>query len=198
MPLDSIKKRILAEVEAEVEKIKREASAESHRILTEAETRAKQIEREAQDGASAESNRLIKENDAGLEIQTNAILLEAKGVAIERAMEAVTAEATTLLDSKYLGPMLKSGISQYTASTSEELVVTTAKKNAKVVESFNLTAKFSDVDGFVISSKDNKMKLVISSQSLLENNSDETRKIISDMLFGKGTHKDERTEEEML
>ena len=198
MPLDSIKKRILAEAEAEVEKIKREASAEAHRILTEAETRAKQIEREAQDGAQAESNRLVKENDAGLEIQTNAIILEAKGSAIERAMESVTAEATALLDSKYLGPMLKSGISQFNDSTSEELVVTTAKKNSKVIESLHLTPKYADVEGFVISSKDNKMKLVISSQSLLESNSDETRKIISDMLFGKGTRKDERTEEEML
>lgn len=200
MPLDNIKKRILAEAETQAEAVKKEADAEVHRIKAESEVRAKQIELEAQNEASSESRRLIKENDAGLEIEANAILLEAKGSAIERATQLVVNETESILEDKYLADMLKSGISQFKASSGEEPIVMTSRENAKLVQSLGIQARQAEIGGFVIESKDGKMRLEVSADSLISSNMDGIRGIVSEMLFGRPEKKADpgMTEEEML
>ncbi len=199
MPLESIKKRILAEAEAKAEEIKKQGADEAKRITAEAETRAKQIEREAQDEANSETRRLVKENDAGLEIESNAILLDAKGSAIEKAMQAVNKEIRELLAEKHLKQMLTSGIEQFRSlSPNEEIVVRTSKENSKAVGSLgsDVAVEYDKTEGFVIASKDGKTRLEVTPDSMIESNADEIRKVISDMLFGGG--KRELVEEEML
>lgn len=192
MPLESIRKRILADSEAKAEEVRGEADAEARRILAEARGRAKEIEKRAEAEAEAESKRIERETQAGLEIEANAILLDARGAAVAKAMQGVTKEIKRMIDKEYLPSMLKSGAKQFRSASDEPFVVVTSKKNAKVVEQLKLNPKYQDVEGFVLQSSDGRMRLLVSSDSAVENNLDEIRRELSGLLFSKAERKAEK------
>lgn len=186
MPLDAIRKRILSDSEAKAEGIRGEAEAEARKILSEARSRAKEIEKQAEAEAQSESMRLQKESEASLEIERNSILLEARGAAIEREAQGLTRNVKSILSKDYLPSLLKSGAKQFAAASDEKFIVRTKKRNSKLVESLRLTPKYDETEqGFVLESQDGKMRLIISPDSLIENNGDSIRKEISGLLFGK-------------
>ena len=175
MPLESIKKRILSESETKAEGLREEADSEARRIVAEAKTEAKEIGRQAEQEAEAESKRIEGEARAGMEIEANTVLLEARGTAIENAVREVSREIESLVSKEHLLPMLKSGVKQFKSSTDEPFVVVTSKRNANVVESMKLTPRYEDVDGFVVESEDGRMRLVISAAAIVSGNEDRIR-----------------------
>jgi vacuolar-type H+-ATPase subunit E/Vma4 len=196
MSLDSIKKRILAESEQEAEKIHGEADSESRKIIAEARAKAREIEKQAQADSEAECLRLERENSAGLEIQSNSILLEAKGAAVEKVMSGIVHDVKSTISREYMYSLLKEGAKQFDAASGERFIVRTKKKNSKIVQSLKLTPKYDETEeGFVLESHDGKMRLMASPDSIIESNSDEIRREISDLLFGKAERKTEHKAE---
>lgn len=185
MPLESIKKKILSESESETEQIRKDADFEQKKILSVAKEKAKEIEKHAMEEATAESERLQRENEAGLEIETKTMLIEARGVVIEKVLQDVVKDARSMLQQD-MPRLLKDGAKQFSDALGESFVVRTNSKNRQMVESLRLRHKYDDEEkGFVLESEDGKVSMVISPDSLLERDEDLIRKEISESVFGK-------------
>lgn len=189
MPLDKIRKKILDESDAAVLAIDKEASEEAHKITSEARSQAKEIEKQSETETESETKRIQRESAAGLEIESNAILLEAKGAATENAVKDVSKEMARIIEEEYLPSMLKSGLKQFAASTSEKPIIKTSRKYSKIVQQMKLSAEYGDIDGFVIESNDGKVRLTISPDSILENNMEDIKsEVLAELFSGRGEH----------
>ena len=201
MPLENVRRKILDEAEETASRIKEEGSSEAHRILSEAEAKAKEIERKAEEDANAEARRMLKEHEIAIGIETESMLAEARGLALERVTTDVVSRMKGILKEKYMKEMLESGISKLGEVYSGEIVIFASKNNQKLVESLKKKAvvKNHDGDDILLESKDGSIALRISPDVLIENNMDMVRSMVSARLFSnRKLRNDERTEEEMI
>ena len=185
MPLEALEKRILSESDSKAEQIKGSAEEEAKKMVAEAKEKAKEIEKIAKADAEVEAARLEKEGQADIVREADAIILDARGDAVRNAAESVAKEIESMLQKEYLAAMLKSGIKQFSvASETKDFVVITSKKNSALVKKMGVSARYEDVDGFFVESKDGKVRLLISPDDIAEKHMDLINREVSSALFG--------------
>ncbi len=194
MSLDAIKKSILGDAQAKAAAIDAQASDESRRIIKEAEDRAKSILSSAESDANAEANRLVSEAQAGAETEANSLMLEAKGAAIERALKSVSEQVKRTLSREYSKKLFESGLAQFKEVSNSTPKVITSRKNAQMLKGTKYTQEYVEIDGFIFSTDDGKIKLNASVDSVVEKSLDGARKLISMELFGERSSPKGRSE----
>ncbi len=185
MSLDAIKKSILSDAQAKASAIDSEASSESKRIVKEAEEKAKGILSRADLEAKAEADRLVKEARAGAETEANSMILEARGIAIERALKSVSSNVEKTISHEYSKKLFESGLSQFRDVSNSTPKVITSKKNANLLKGTKFGVEYSEIDGFIFSTDDGRIRLNASVGSVVEKSLDGARKLISKELFGE-------------
>ncbi len=190
MPLDAIKKSILADAEKRAEALNSEANAEASRILAEARESADASLRQAKEEAAKEAKRIRDENAAGLESERNAMIMGAKSHVIEHALKDVRSEAVRNLEKQNLEEILKKGIKHFSALTGNGgIIVKTSKKNAQFVDTKKYEVEFGDIEGFMLYTPDRKVALNATVDSIVDREMDTIRRIVADEIF---TGKEER------
>ena len=185
MSLDAIKKSILSDAQAKASAIDSEASSESKLILKEAEEKAKGILSGADAEAKAEADRLVKEARAGAETEANSMILEARGVAIERALKSVSSNVEKTISHEYSKKLFESGLAQFREVSNSTPKVITNKRNANLLKGTKFAVEYSDMEGFIFSTDDGRIRLNASVGSVVEKSLDGSRKLISKELFGE-------------
>ena len=183
MSLDAIKKSILSDAQAKASEIDSEASSESKRIIKEAEDKAKGILSRADSEAKTEANRLVKEARAGAETEANSMILEARGAAIERALKSVSSNVEKTISHEYSKKLFESGLTQFREVSNSTPKVITNKKNANLLKGTTFVVEYSEIDGFIFSTDDGRIRLNASVGSVVEKSLDSARKLVSKELF---------------
>ncbi len=187
MSLDAIKKSIISDAQAKASAIDSEASSESKRIVKEAEEKAKGILSRADSEAKTEADRLVKEARAGAETEANSMILEARGAAIERALKSVSSSVEKTISHEYSKKLFESGLAQFREVSNSTPKVMTSKKNANLLKGTKFGVEYSEIDGFIFSTDDGRIRLNASVDSVVEKSLDGARKLISKELFGGHT-----------
>lgn len=186
MSLDAIKKSILSDAESKASAIDAEAESEVRLILKEAEDRSVALIKKAEHDAKAESDRLAKEVQAGAETEANSLMLEAKGAAIERALNKVTEQAERTLSRDYSKKLFDNGLKQFKVVSNSDAVIKTGKRNAAMFKNSKYNVEYADIDGFMFYTEDRKIALNATVPSMVDKEKDVARKFISRELFSEG------------
>ncbi len=187
MPLETLKKSITKEAEEKSAAIVEEAEKEASRIIKEAEEQAKEIKRVADAEAEKEAQRLRKEGESGTEIEASSMLLEAKNIAIERALQKSIGMLRGELSKKAMKKVLDQGIKQFAEviGSNSAMVIKTAKQNADIVKGMGHKVEYADIDGFILCSPDGKIALNATADSIIEGQAENARRFIEAELFGE-------------
>ncbi|MCL4365048.1 MAG: hypothetical protein M1569_01665 [Candidatus Marsarchaeota archaeon] len=184
MSLDAIKKSILSEAEAKASAIAGEANIESSRILKDAEERSKSIISNAEQAARSEADRLRKESEAGADTEAGAIVLEARGDAVEKALRRVISGLESGLSRSGMKKVLESGVRQFRQiGYAGEFRIRTSKRYAPILKDFKANVEYVDIDGFMIVSADGSVALNATVSSIVEREKDNARKLIAQAMF---------------
>lgn len=191
MSLDAIRSRISSDAEKEAKRIEAEAADEAGRILDEASSKAKEITRKAQDEAKAEADRMKKENSAALDSETEAILMDARNAAVDRALKQVKSSVEREIFKVGAERILKKAIKEFTAVTgSKNLKLKMNKRNAALLKGIEARREYDDTDGFVIENEDGTARLVLTPEGITEKYADAIRKEVAASLFkGNGAQR---------
>ena len=184
MTLEAIKKDILAEAEEKSAQAASEAIKEANRITKEAEEKANGIEKRAAQEAQHEVERLRKENEAGVEIEANAMLLAARGDAVERSLKKVLSGTGSSLEKGSMKKLLDLGMKQFSEITPKgEIVIKTSKKNASLLKESGHKIEYEDIDGFMLYTNDGKIALNATVGNIFQGQTEVARRIIAEELF---------------
>ncbi|MDE1822966.1 MAG: hypothetical protein KGH50_01440 [Candidatus Micrarchaeota archaeon] len=184
MSLDSIKKDILSEAESKARDEESAGSEEAGRIVSEAKKRAGEILKNARAEAEKEAERLRQESEAGLEIETDTVLNEARGAVIEKAVKELKAQVDRELMRNQIDKLLERAVKEFSETVgNEDFTIRTRKGNASLLKSIEGRREYADIDGFVLVSNDGKMAMRIVPGEITGKYMDILRKNVSSRLF---------------
>ena len=182
MTLDKIRSSIIKDAEKRAAEIESEASENAKKIIEDAKKEASAIEKKAEEEAKAEMKRVEMEKRSDLDNMTTALMNAAEAEAVSNAMEKVMPRLSKMLSDQNLDKMLKSAIKEM-EKTTDEIIVTVNKKAAASLKGYEV--RHMDGEGFVIESKDGRIRLDATPAKIVEENSDLIRAEISAFMFGK-------------
>ncbi len=184
MALDAIKKSILDESDSKSASIAKEAKQKAESIAKEALERSKTILKSAESDAAREVERLKRESSSGVDIEVNSILLDARGKALDRSVKAVMDKVCTAIEREGMKKILEKSVKQFSEMTgSEDILVRTAKKNAPLLKGLGYEVEYTDIDGFMLYTRDGKVALNATLKSVVEGELDYARRVIGEELF---------------
>ncbi len=181
MTLDKIRGSIIKDAEKKAAEIESEASENAKKMTEEARKEAAAMEKKADEEAKVEMNRVEMEKKSDLDNMTTALMNAAEAGAVSSAMEKVMPKLSRMLSEQNLDKMLKSAIKEM-EKTTDEIIVTVNKKAAASLKGYEV--KHMDGEGFVIESKDGRIRLDATPAKIVEENSDLIRAEISAFMFG--------------
>ena len=182
MTLEKIRGSIIKDAEKKAAEMESEASENAKRIIDEAKKEAADIARKANEEATAETKRVEMEKRSDLDNMTTALMNSAEAEAVSDAMEKIMPKLSKELSNQNLDRMLKSAIKEM-EKTTNDIVVTINKKAATSLKGYEV--KHMDGEGFIIESKDGRIRLDATPAKIVEENSDLIRAEISAFMFGK-------------
>lgn len=182
MTLDKIRGSIIKDAEKRADEMESEASENAKKIIEEAKREAAAIGKKADEEAEAEMKRVEMEKRSDLDNMTAALMNSAEAEAVSNAMDRVMPRLSKVLSRQNLDKMLKSAIKEM-EKTTKDIVVTVNKKAAQSIKGYEV--RQMDGEGFVIESKDGKIRLDATPSKIVEENSDLIRAEISAFMFGK-------------
>lgn len=191
MTLDKIRGSIIKDAEKKAAEMESEASENARRIIEEAKKEASVIEKKADEEAKAEVKRVEMEKKSDLDNMTTALMNAAEDEAVSNAMEKVMPRISKMLSEQNLDRMLKSAIKEM-EKTTDEIIVTVNKKAAASLKGYEV--RHMDGEGFVIESKDGRIRLDATPSKIVEENSDLIRAEIAAFMFGKKHGRDKQEE----
>ncbi len=185
MSLNELRNEIEKEAKSSVSRIRKEGSDEEKRILKEAEEKAKEILKEAELEAEAIRERIRKEGDANIEMERKSILLQAREEVLEKEIskirEKIKSEAKKNYEKIFDGAIKK--FSQIVQK--KDIVVCTGKENMRILKEHGIGGEYEDIDGFILSSKDNSISLDATIQHMIESNIESVKNFALDSFFGE-------------
>ena len=188
MALDAIKKSILDEADSRSAAIAEESERQADAVMKEASERSKQIIRSAEADSAREVERLRRESASGVDMEVNAILLDARGRALERALKAAIGKVASAVEKGGMERILESSVKQFSSMIgSDDILVRTSKKNAPLLKGKGYEVEYADVDGFMLYTRDGKVALNATVRSIVDGELDYARRAIDSELFGAGT-----------
>ncbi|MCL5786665.1 MAG: V-type ATP synthase subunit E [Candidatus Marsarchaeota archaeon] len=182
MTLDKIRSSIIKDAEKRAAEIESEASENAKKIIEDAKKEASAIEKKAEEEAKAEMKRVEMEKKSDLDNATTALMNAAEAEAVSNAMEKVMPKLSRMLSDQNLDRMLKSAIKEM-EKTTDEIIVTVNKRAAASLKGY--AVKHMDGEGFIIESKDGRIRLDATPAKIVEENSELIRAEISAFMFGK-------------
>ena len=184
MPLDAIRKNILADAESKAEAIESEAAKESARILKEAQDEANSMLKGVQAESKKEAERLRKESEAGLETESNTMAIQARGAVIEHVLSSVVEDIKKSLERDSMEKILNASIKQFSElNTGEDFVVIASKKYSSMLNGKNYSTEYGAINGFMLYTKDRKIALNATIDNIVERNIDTIRKLVASEVF---------------
>ena len=189
MTLDKIRGSIIKDAEKKAEEMESEASESARKIIEEAKKEAAAIGQKADEEAKAEMKRVEMEKKSDLDNMTTALMNAAEAEAVSNAMEKVMPKLSKMLSEQNLDKMLKSAIKEMEKTTGE-IIITVNKKAAASLKGYEV--RHMDGEGFVIESKDGRIRLDATPSKIAEENSDLIRAEISAFMFGKKHGEDKK------
>ncbi len=182
MALDKMRSSIIKDAETKAAGIESEASKNAAQIIADAKSEAAAIGRKADEEAKAEMNRVEMEKRSDLENIATALMNTAEAEAVASAMDKVLPRLSEILSKQNLDKMLKSAIKEM-EKTTKDIVITVDKKTAASLKGYEV--RQGNGDGFVIESKDGRIRLDATPSKIAEENAELARAEISAFMFGK-------------
>jgi vacuolar-type H+-ATPase subunit E/Vma4 len=168
---------IIKAAEGHIKKMKEDERAKIASLKKEAETDVEKILREQRN-----------ERLAWARLEAKRIISEAKEDAINSAIDDIFSSLRELKKSKEYGSFMSKEVSSALKELGEKATVHVVKSDRKLLPKLPKGCKvLTDLDalgGAVIESKDGKMKVDLTLETLFELRRDELRKMISGELFG--------------
>ncbi len=184
MSLDEIRKSIEDESRSSAARIRKEAEREEGLILDEAGGKADAIIKAAKEEAEYERKRITAEHDAGVELEVNSIMLNAKEQVIESSVVDVRKEVERML-AKRSGELFKKAVAFFSKSTgSSSIKVVTNKRLASSLGIKKENLEYGDMEGFVLKSADPKAIMDLTAKSISKRYENEMRNAVSRSVFG--------------
>jgi vacuolar-type H+-ATPase subunit E/Vma4 len=186
MALDEIKKSIMHDAYSRSSAIESEAGRQVSAIRHEAEESAKHILKSAEEEAEKEVVRLKNEHKAALDMEVSALILDAKGKAVERSLKAVMEKVRSSMENEEgMKKILAHGIKQFAEIASEDaIIVSTSKRNAATLKGKGYDIEYADVDGFMLYTKDKRIALNATVSNIVNGEADAARRVVAAELFG--------------
>ena len=185
MSLNELRNEIEKEAKGSVSSIRKEGSDEEKRILKEADEKAKEILKEAELEAEAIRERIRKEGDANIEMERRSILLRAREEVLEKEISKIRERIESEAKKNY-EKILDDAIKRFSQIVQKkEMVVYTGKENMKILKEHGIGGEYEDIDGFVLSSKDNSVSLDATIQHMVESNIDSVKNFALNSFFGE-------------
>ncbi len=170
MSLNELRNEIEKEAKGSVSRIRKEGSDEEKRILQEAEDKAKEILKSAALEASSIRDRIKKEGDANIEMERKAILLKAREEVLDKEMAKITEMVEAEARRSY-GKIFDLAIKKFSQIVQKkDIVVRTGKENMKLLKEHGISGEYEDIEGFILSSRDNIVSLDATIPHMMEGN----------------------------
>lgn len=187
MALGDMKRDILNDAEAKASAIDQEAKAESDTIISEGKSRAREVLENAKKEAQRWSESFVTEHGAEIQIDRHNAVLLAKEEAIDANIGAVLRALTSKINDSY-AEIVKKAVGQLNAIGAigqGSIVVKAAERYHKQLKKVGIPVEFDQI-GITIESRDGKIKVDLSPNTLMKDVMGDIRAMIADALFEEG------------
>jgi vacuolar-type H+-ATPase subunit E/Vma4 len=181
MTLDKMRSSIIKDAEGKAAEMEREASEKASVIMADARSEASAILKKAEEEAKAEVKRVEMEKNSDLENMVTAMMNEAEADAVSKAMNRVVSKLSEVISKQNLDKMLKAAIGEM-KKTTDEMVITVNRKGASSLKGYEV--KHMEGEGFIIESKDGRVRLDATPSKIAEENAALVRAEIAAQMFG--------------
>ena len=189
MTLDKMRNSIIKDAEKKAEEISGEASKESSEITDSAKREAAAISKRVAEEIKAEIERVNMEKRSDMENVVSSMKGAAEAEAVSNAVERVISRLAKVIGSMPGDKALKMAVSEMQKVAGDDIIIHANKRDASSLKG-RYTIDYSRSAGFVIESKDGRIRLDATPEGIAEANRELAKTEVSISMFGsRGTHK---------
>lgn len=188
MAIENLKKGLIQEAEAEAGKIISAAEKEAEGIRAAGREKEKATLAEARKKADEMGRQQMNDRVSAAKLKAKKMVSEANEALVEKAMEKIWADFKELPSDRNYEGIMKGFISKGQSSMGKDSLVVTNSDDAKIAKKFaaNVSQEYADISGgAIIKSKDGKIMVDNSLESIFGSKKQELRRLIYSELLGE-------------